>query len=485
MYRQFVEPAEAETREIGSYVSRRLHVDVGWLWVGYLARSLSYLALTAVLARSLGPSGYGELSLFLALTLGVSQVAGSWPFLAVPVLGAESKSVAAAFRPAAIVASLATLAALVVALPLAVLIMSDSPVSLLALVLYSVALVGLQGAYGVLQTEGRMRGIASLQTMERLTGLVVLLIAAAVATLTVRTSEGLLAFAAVATCLAAFVFMTPEALRGSTDDSPDHLVSTVMKAVGAMGIVSVCAYGVAWADIYVLNAFRSHEDVGIYSLAYQVFTFVVQLGSMWAVAALPRHARSEVAGEDLLSQLPMDRTLTVTRLWSAVVPALAVVSIFALPKVFGTDFEQAAVPMTILLSGAIYLAGYFAVLPTFVAGRRTRLLAKVSIASVAINIGLDFALVPALGFNGPAIATAAQTVFGAAALLWFALGASRASAVMLAGTPAAIALAVLAASPHNVALIALTIVVAAMSFVWGASGLRGLGVFAEPAGSEP
>lgn len=485
MFRQFSLPAGALGREIGSYVSRRLHVDVGWLWAGYIARSLSYLALTAVLARGLGPSGYGELSLFLALTLGVSQVAGSWPFLAVPVLGARSKSVAAAFRPAAIVAALATLAALVIALPLAALIMSDSPVSLLALLLYSVALIGLQGVYGVLQAEGRMRGIAGVQTMERLTGLAALLIVGAVATLTVRGSEALLAIVAAATCIAAFVFVTPEALRGRADDSPDHLVSTVMKAVGAMGIVSVCAYGVAWVDIYVLDAFRSHEEVGIYSLAYQVFTFAAQLGSLWAVAALPRHARLEVAGEDLLSRLPMERTLTVTRLWSAAIAALAVASIFALPVVFGADFEQAVVPMTILLAGAIYLAGYFAVLPAFVAGGRTRFLAKVSVIAVGINIGLDIALVPTLGFNGPAIATAAQTAFGAVALLWAALGASRAASVMLAGTPSAIAIAVLAVAPHNPALIALAVGAAALSFVWGASGLRGLGVFAAPAGSEP
>jgi stage V sporulation protein B len=401
----------------------------------------------------------------------------------VPVLGARSKSISAAFRPAAIVATLATLATLAVALPIAVMIMSSAPVSLLALIVYAIALVGLQGAYSVLQTEGRMRGIAGLQTVERLTGLVALLLVSVFATLTVHSSEALLAVAAAATCITAFAFVTPEALRGKSNDFPDHLVSTVMKAVGAMGIVSICAYGVAWVDIFVLNAFKSHVDVGTYSLAYQVFTFTVQLGSLWAVAALPRHARSEVAGEDLLNRLPMGRTLTVTRLWSAVIPALAVVAVFVLPVVFGANFKQAVVPTTILLAGAIYLAGYFAVLPAFVAGGRTRFLAKVSVFAVAINIGLDIALVPVLGFNGPAIATAAQTVFGAGALLWGALGLSKAVAVLVAGTPSAVAVAALAVDPHSPVLIALTVAVALLSFAWGASGLRGLGLLA-PVGSK-
>ena len=467
-------------------MSRRLHVDIGWLWTGYIARSISYLALIAVLARALGPDGYGELSLFLALTLGVSQIAGSWPFLAVPVLAPKARSVAAAFRPAAIVASLATLAALIVALPLAVVIMSHSPISLLALVVYAIALVGLQGAYGVLQTEGRMRGIAGLQTMERLTGLITLLIVAAFTALTVRSAEILLALAALITFVVAFAYMTPEALaRGGSDEAPDHLVATVMKAVGAMGIVSVCAYGVAWADIYVLNAFRSHQEVGIYSLAYQVFTFVVQLGSLWAVATLPRHARSEAAGVDLQSQLPMDRSITITSLWSAGLPVLAVVSVVALPTVFGTDFEQAVTPMTILLAGAVFLAGYFSVLPTFVAGGRTRYLAKVSILSVVINIALDVALVPGLGFNGPAIATAAQTLFGAVALLWAALGISKATTMVMAGLPSALALAVLAFAPHNPILIAVALVAAIFSFARGAAGARALGILLPPTRSDP
>ena len=80
-------------------MSRRLGRDVGWLWAGYAGRALVYLGLVVVLTRALGAAGFGQLSLFLAVTLGVSQVAGSWPFLAVPVLSAHGRSIGAAFRP--------------------------------------------------------------------------------------------------------------------------------------------------------------------------------------------------------------------------------------------------------------------------------------------------------------------------------------------------------------------------------------------------
>lgn len=131
--------------------------------------------------------------------------------------------------------------------------------------------MALQGVYGVLQAEGRMRGIAGVQTLERVTGLIALLAVGAVATLSVKSSEVVLALAALVTCVIAFTVLTPPGLfRAGEDRHEDHLVRTVMEAVGGMGIVSVCAYGIAWAEIYVLDAFRPRGDVGIYSLAYQV-----------------------------------------------------------------------------------------------------------------------------------------------------------------------------------------------------------------------
>ncbi len=431
-------------------MSRRLGKDVGWLWAGYAGRALVYLGLVVVLTRSLGAAGFGQLSLFLAVTLGVSQVAGSWPFLAVPVLSAHGRSIGAAFRPAAYVAAMATAGALVVALPISFLIHSRAPTSLSAVVGYSVALVALQGIYAVLQTEGRMSGIALVQTGERGVALVLALVASGLSTLTVLGSEALLAIASLGTCLVAYATIGARhrLLRGGAGDLPDHLVSTVMQAVGAMGIVSVCAYGVAWVDVFILAAFRSNADVGVYSLAYQVFTFVVQLGSLWAVAALPEHARSAAAGGSLAAQLPMRRILPAAAIWSAIVAATAVGSAIVLPYAFGADFDAAYTPLMVLLAGSgIGAAGYFLVLPALIASGHARLIAKVSVVAVAINLSLDLALVPGLGVLGPAIATVAQTLFATAVLCAFALGTRSSLSVFAVGVPGAIGVTLLAIDP--------------------------------------
>lgn len=466
-------------------MSRSLGRDVGWLWAGYAGRALVYLGLVLVLTRALGASGFGALSLFLAVTLGVSQVAGSWPFLAVPVLSAHGRSIGAAFRPAAYVAAMATAGALMVALPISFLIHSRAPTSLASVVGYSVALVGLQGIYAVLQTEGRMSGIAAVQTAERGAALVLALAVTGFFTLTVLGSEAVLAVASIGTCTVAYVWIGRRQglFRSQAGDIPDHLVSTVMHAVGAMGIVSVCSYGVAWVDVFILAAFRSNADVGVYSLAYQVFTFVVQLGSLWAVATLPEHARSAAAGESLSRQLPAGRVLSAAALWSAVVAATAVGAAIVLPYAFGSDFDAAVTPLMVLLAGSgIGAAGYFLVLPALIASGHAKLLAKVSVVAVAINLTLDLLLVPGLGVLGPAIATVAQTLFATAAICVFALGARFSLRVFGVGLPAAIGVTLLAVDPTAPALIALAALAAILSAILGLGLTRGAKPLASGAG---
>jgi O-antigen/teichoic acid export membrane protein len=449
--------------------SRRLSRDLGWLWLGYLARSVAYFGLIVVFTRSLGASGFGELSLFLAVTLGVSQLAGSWPFLAVPVLSVRSHSIGAAFRPSFRVAMVATAATMLVALPVSYAIGIRAPVSLVAVLAASFALVGLQGVFSVQQTEGRMSGIAALQTSERVLALLLALAAVAATGLTVTGSEALLAVASAVTCLAGFVVVgrRNRLLRRGGEERPDHPVATIVGAVGAMAIVSICSYGVGWADVFVLAAFRSDSDVGVYSLAYQLFSFVTQLASYWLVVALPEHARSTAAGTEVAEQLPLGQLMTYTGLWAALVGVGALLAGALLPVVFGSAFEDTVPALLLLLGGsATFIAIYFAVLPALIAAGRTRLIARVAVASVAINVGLDVVLVPLLGVIGPALATFAQTLFAAGALALAVLGAGAALRLLAVSAPVAATTMLLAAGATDAALLVLCALAALATATW-------------------
>jgi len=453
-------------------MSRRLLADVSWLWAGYAGRSLAYLAVTILLTHSLGPHGFGELSLFMAFGLGVASLAGSWPFLAIPILAGRGRRVAEIFRPAIHLAATGTLACLVVALPLAWEILAPSAGVLLLLSVYALALVSFQGLYGVFQAEGRMREIASVQTGERVLTLAILGLVAIGSTITVRVAEGTLAAAAVAASSVAYLTMVKrEDLFGSA--AQERLEwRTVLKTIGAMGIVNAASYGVAWIDIYLLAAFKPDSDVGIYSLAYQIYTFVLQLASLWIVATLPRHAKSHHEGIPIDVQLPRRKLLMGVRVWAALVGFGAVLGGIALPTVFGADFGDSAQPLMILLVGASFLAAYLAVVSALIASDESPLIARVSIVCVAVNIVIDLALIPTVGLTGPAIATTVQSAVGATWLVFRALGADRLLEIARANAPVAVAVAILAIDPGSPPLLALTAVASAVSAVPALRWLR-------------
>ena len=286
-----------------------------------------------------------------------------------PVLSAREGSIGAAFRPAAYVAAMATAASLVIAIPVCIALGIGSAASIATVVVSGVALVGLQGVYAVQQTEGRMGEIALFQTLERVIALVIALVAVAVTTLGVLGTQALLTVASAVT----FVDRhrpgrPPPAPLPPDEEMPDHLVGTVMGAVGAMGIVSLASYGVAYADIFVLAIFRPDSDVGLYSLAYQLFSSVTALTAFWLIAALPEHARSTASGQDLREQLPIGRMVKFTGLWAALLGVGGVVAAFVLPLLFGKSFEEATVPLLLLLGGSGVLAAVYYPLLTALIG---------------------------------------------------------------------------------------------------------------------
>jgi O-antigen/teichoic acid export membrane protein len=288
-------------------------------------------------------------------------------------------------------------------------------------------------------------------------------------------SEAVLGFPAAVTCAAGFAVVDrrQHLLRRMPGEEPDHEVSTVIEAVGAMAIVSICSYGVAWVDVFVLAAFKSDSAVGIYSLAYQIFAFVTQLTSYWLVAALPEHARWAASGREVRDQLPLRRLVTYTSLWAALIGLGGVLAAVLLPTLFGSSFEGAVPPLLLLLGGSgIFIAIYFAVLPALIATGRTSLIAKVAVGSVAINIGLDLVLVSPLGVEGPALATFAQTLFAATALAITALGPRDALRLLAVGAPAAAATMLLAINPNGAGLLTLCALVAIASAAFGLRSLQ-------------
>lgn len=389
---------------------------MGWLALGYGARAVGFLGLAALLAHELGPDGYGRLALFLAIGAGIAALAGAWPFLAVPVL-APRHGVPGPLGGALGIAAIGLAAGTVlaaIALPVAVAALAG---------LYACGLVGLHAVSSVLQTAERHRDIALLQGADRLVALAVMGAVASGAGLVLDGARAGLAAAALLSAAAAWQVVVARpglAPRGGGE------WRAVLGAVGAMGIVAVCAYVVQWGDVLVLAAATDDRTVGFYTLAYQVVTVPVQVAALWIVVALPAHvdgrapalARSVVTG------------------WGGAVAVFSAGVALLLVVAFGEGYSDARAPCLALLASVPFAVVYVAGVPRLIAAGRARDLAVLSVVAALVNLGLDVALVGPLGIWAPVVGTLVQNVGVAVAMTILVGGDLRRDLLLVALGPA-------------------------------------------------
>lgn len=437
-----------------SSVFHGLRRDLIWLWLGYLGRSLAYLGMVYILTDLLGPSGYGELALFLGLTLGVSQIAGSWPFLSVPVLAAHGKTLSSVYRAAVKIGALCTIAALAVAIPIGFALRTDDGMQVWAVAVYAVALVGMQSAYGVFQAVGRMHLIAVTQTLERGFTLIALIVIGSAVTIGVADAEILIALTGLAVTVGTLGYLIRRygLLRtgaSSSDAGIETGVKEVMATVGPMAIVSACSYGVAWIDVFMISAFEPADQVGIYTLAYQIFTFTAQIGSLWAAATLPRHARLSAEGHELGDQLKPRALAMGGAVWSGLMAIAAALAAILVEPVFGSEFDEAVAPLMVLLASAGLVAAYYVATPALIAAGRARFMAKISLTGLSVNVLLNLALIPTIGPIGAALATAIQSLAVSVGVLWTSIGLRNCLRVLGAAVPGVLGICLLAVWPDE------------------------------------
>lgn len=169
------------------------------------------------------------------------------------------------------------------------------------------------------------------------------------------------------------------------------------------GMMTVNGY----ADILILGLFEAPDQVGVYRVAVQ-FAALVSFGLQAVnMVVAPRFAR-------LYAQKQMGRLQTIVtssaRLVLAISLALALLFVAfgesVLELVFGSAFGAAYVPLLILIGGHLVnsVAGSVGYLLNMTGHERDE--ARAVTVAAAVNIVLNFALIPQLGTVGAATATA-------------------------------------------------------------------------------
>ncbi len=184
-------------------------------------------------------------------------------------------------------------------------------------------------------------------------------------------------------------------------DSPSRILVTLALAMGALQVLSLVGYR---AELFVLEALRSVDAVGIYSIANQAAE------SMWLIAAAIATAITApvVRASESEAVALIRRSLTRAVLYTlAAGAAVAVTAPFVIRWALGEEFRDAQTPLWLLLPGAVAYAPV-QILVVYLSVRRGRpkLSLVAGLVAMVVTVSAAIPLIWAYGSNGAAAASA-------------------------------------------------------------------------------
>jgi O-antigen/teichoic acid export membrane protein len=206
------------------------------------------------------------------------------------------------------------------------------------------------------------------------------------------------------------------------------------------------------ADVLIIALIATQIDVGVYGAAYRLFesTVFVTYALAGAYAAMFTYLQSD--SEPPL-QLAFQRAVKLAVI--LLTPIAVVYSTLGGPictLIYGHSFGDASTPLAILGPGVVLLGVGTLGNSLMVSREDPKRMIPVSAAMAALNIALNFALIPPFGPRGAAIAMLATEVAFAIWVLRLArsaAGALRSRAVLAGTVPAAGAMTALALALHS------------------------------------
>lgn len=151
-------------------------------------------------------------------------------------------------------------------------------------------------------------------------------------------------------------------------------------------------------DLLIVNHFRGAAETGVYAVASQVANLLTMLPGVIAMLLFPRVA----SYQDPRGEFAIRVTRHVSFVMLIMCAAAAAGS-FLLPLIYGVRFADATVQLLILLPG-VCLIGIESVLVQHFTGTGLPLAIPIFwLITLAISLGLNFALVPGFGARGAAV----------------------------------------------------------------------------------
>jgi O-antigen/teichoic acid export membrane protein len=155
-------------------------------------------------------------------------------------------------------------------------------------------------------------------------------------------------------------------------------------------------------DVFMVNYFLDASHVGLYSLGVLVSEALWQLPGVVSTALCPRTARTVESGADSFTSMVLRQVFLVTMVAGL---AIALVSPFALPLIFGERFTPSVAVIWWILPGTMMLA-LGKVSGADLVGRGLVIHTPVSsYIGMVLTLVLDWFLIPRMGIRGAALAS--------------------------------------------------------------------------------
>ena len=397
--------------------------------VGYIVSGVLAFALAVVVTRIVGARGAGVFFAAVAVFTILSNVTelgadtGIVRFIA--RLRAQDRRgdlrplIWVAMVPAVVVATLAGLATMVWAEPIAGVLSRSNPADVATYLrifgpfipLATAATVALAGTRGF----GTMRPFVAIQSIATPALKPILILIAAIGGLTVTGLALGWAIPEAFACVAALVVLVRRVRRAQGgDEAPSATIGALAKEFWAFsaprGVAAAFQITIIWLDLLLLSHLRDATEVGIYGAASRAVTIGTFALQAIRLAIAPQISRLLARGDRTQAQ-----TVYQTATWWLIVvswPLFLSLAVFgpALLGVFGSGFDQGATALAILSMAMLVNLGTGNVTVVLLMGGKSSWNLLNTAVALSLNVGLNLALIPRFGMEGAAVAWAVSII---------------------------------------------------------------------------
>lgn len=195
----------------------------------------------------------------------------------------------------------------------------------------------------------------------------------------------------------------------------------LLRAALPLGVVGILNTLYFRFDMFILSLFKPAAEVGVYGISYKVYETITVFGSFFVLAIFPILAKYSATDKKRLRAIT-GKALDFLILLG--VPASAGVILLAEPLiglVGGSEFlvttgsifglQLSGVLSLQLLAFGIWISFIIMLMgQLFIAEGLTSTLLRISLVAIAVNISLNFMLIPSLTYVGAAISTTATEI---------------------------------------------------------------------------